>query len=135
MPPLLDAIITGYIAGDTLNIPRRIPAIPTGRTLVKSWLTIKTAETDVDPGLVQKVITTVNQGGIGQITDDGHGGSTLPVGTGSVNFVLTAAETGVTLGPNKVFVYDIQHKFDNGDIATTEKGKIDFKPGVTAAIT
>jgi len=130
MPPLLSAVINGYVAGDDLTIIENVTNIPVGRSMVKAWLTIKVAREDADPGVVQKVITTVAVIGVGQITDDGAGDQ-----VGQLTFILTAADTGTTLTVNKAYFFDEQIKFDDGSIATLKAGKISFEPGVTSATT
>jgi len=126
MPPVREHI-TGYVAGDEFNVRKAVLNVKAGRTIVKAWLTVKNAATDADPGVIQKVITTTAQGGVGQITDSGADG------TGEVLFQFTKTDTGTTLGPDKVFKYDIQLKFDNGDIATLQYGDLVLVRGVTDA--
>ncbi len=121
-------IIAGYVAGDRLDIRRGVTNIPAGRSIVKAWFTAKLFKTDADPGLLQKVVTTAAQNGVGQITDDGAGDQ-----VGEVLFQLSAADTGTALGPDRAFFYDVQLKFDNGDIATLVYGEISFVRGVTDA--
>jgi hypothetical protein len=125
MPPLQSSV-AGYVSGDTLNVTRTINGIPSGRMLVKAWLTLKVGAADADPGVLQKVITTVNVAGTGQITDDGTGD-----GIGALLFQLTATDTAA-LGTT-TRVYDVQIKLDDGSIATVEMGTITFVQGVTAA--
>ena len=132
MPPVHEGI-SGYVAGDKLNIRRIVPTIQTGRTLAKAWLTIKNAATDADPGLIQKVITSAAVPGTGQIVAIGDGTGGQPTGTGEVLFELTMTDTGTTLGPGKSFVFDIQLKFDNAEIATLSYGDLVFVRGVTDA--
>ena len=130
MPPLLNAVISGYVAGDDLTIIENVTSIPVGRSMVKAWLTIKAAREDSDPGVIQKVITTVAVAGVGQITDDGAGDQ-----IGQLTFILTATDTGTTLTVGKAYYFDEQIKFDDGSIATLKIGKISFELGVTAATT
>lgn len=125
MPPRTDVKIAGYVAGDDLTVSRDVLNIPAGRTLAKAWLTVKNLDTDADPGLVQKTITSV-AGADGQITDTGADG------TGALLFKLSATDTGTTLVAGKTYVFDIQAKFDDNTIATLEKGTISFVQGVTA---
>ncbi len=132
MPPAHE-VISGYVAGDKLNVRRIVSNIQTGRTLIKAWLTIKNVLTDADPGVIQKVITTAANPGTGQIIAPGDGTGGQPIGTGDILFELTMTDTGTTLGPNKQFVFDVQLKFDNAEIATLSYGEIWLVRGVTDA--
>lgn len=132
MPPLKNVIIKDYVGGDDLSVVRTVANIQPGRTMTKAWLTIKAKAKDADPGLVQKIITTAPQAGIGQITD--AGGS----GTGTLLFLLTPTDTQTTLVVGRKYAFDTQVKFDDGTIATLERsepdGYIEFEQGVTAAV-
>lgn len=122
MPPTLNSqIASGYVAGNTFNIPRVVPAIPTGLTISKAWLTIKVNETDADPGVVQKAITSTLVAGQGQITAIGDGTGGEPVGTGALFFIITSADSTL-LGAGKKYVFDVKLKFSDGSFATTERG-------------
>jgi hypothetical protein len=128
MPPLLNQVISGYVGLDNLSIPYTVTDIPVGRTMTKAWLTIKTQKEDADPGILQKVITTAPQAGIGQITDPGASG------TGQLLFLIAPSDfSAAALVALVTYEYDIQVKFDDGGIATLELGKITFEQGVTAA--
>lgn len=125
--------ISDFVSGDTVTLNRpTVTDIPAGRVLAKAWLTIKASETDADPGIIQKIITTALQLGVGQITDVGDGSGSHPVGEGALAFVLSAADTAL-LSPLKLYYYDIQLQFDNGNLTTPEKGTMQFGQGVTAA--
>lgn len=137
MPPLNQAI-TGYVSGNDFRITRNtVSNIPAGTTLSKAYLTIKTNLGDPDPGLVQLSITTALTSA-GQITDNGSGGGSNPVGTGALFFVLSKAQT-LALGFNRVLNYDILLIFSDGTDATfelgdtTKGGGILFRQGVTLA--
>jgi len=121
---------TPFVAGDQFGVQRSVPGIPTGRSLTKAWLTIKVKPSDADPGVLQKVITTAASGA-GQITQDGSPGQ--GAGTGTILFVFTATDTGTTIGADTRLLYDIQVKFDDGEIVTLEEGTIELRAGLTAA--
>lgn len=64
------------IQGDALQVFRPINNLPTGSTIVKAWLTMKLNIADIDgDAIIQKVITTSNVIGLGQIEADGTGGT------------------------------------------------------------
>jgi len=128
MPPLNSAI-TGYVAGNTLNVARIVSRIPTGRTLAKAWLTLKAKITDADPGALQKTITSTLTSS-GQILDIGNGLGSYPVGTGSIVFILSIADT-LTLGTLITYQYDIKFKMDNTDVSTLEFGPFILVPSVS----
>jgi hypothetical protein len=134
--PEFNGRITGWVVGDPFSVQRTIqfaPAgkpentFPAGTTIVQAWLTVKVNLTDLDAAaLVQKIITTTNQPGIGQIENDG---------TGDVDFVvrfdLTAANT-LLIG-NRARHYDIQIRTAAGNPNTPERGLIYGKEQVTIA--
>lgn len=123
--PNFTGIITGIAAGDDLDIVRSVPGVPATQTITKAWLTLKTSVTDADPGLLQKAITSVASGGVGQITDTGA------AGTGSLLFQLTGANTlALPFGP--VF-YDIKVLTSAGKVYTVEQGKYISTPRITTA--
>ena len=139
MPPLKSAL-TGYVAGNDLQITRiPIANIPPGLTLAKAYFTVKVNATDADPGVLQISITPTLSSA-GQITDIGAGSGSLPVGSGSLFFTLTKAQT-LALGPGKAYAFDILLIFNNGTDATYEIGDpkdgagLIFKQGVTQATT
>lgn len=122
--------IRNYAAGDTVRIPRTVTKIAAGRTVVKAWLTVKAAEGDADPGLLQLVIDS-SLAAVGQITDAGTTQADGTV-TATLYFVLQSSATAA-LGAGTTAVYDIQLKLDDGSIGTTEKGDILFEKGITDA--
>lgn len=126
MPPPTVAI-TGFVAGDAMTIKRpAITGVPQGRTLTKAWLTIKRNKRDADNQAALQLSITSSPAAAGQITDTGASG------TAALLFALTNAQT-LALGWVEPYVFDIQLKFDNGDIATLELGTIQFTQGVTDA--
>jgi len=117
--------LTGYVAGDHLTITRSVTGLAAAMT--KAWLTVKRHEREPDSDArLQKVITTEDVPGTGQIVDAGGAGE-----TGNLRFDLTSEDTA-GLG-DKVSVYDIQIKEATGKINTLEKGTIQLTAGVTAA--
>lgn len=127
------AQIAGFVLGNDLDVIRSIPNVPAGQTLTKAWLTVKAKETDADPGLIQKAITAAAVPGVGQITNNGSGG------TGSVTFQLTAVDTQPGTNPAGIvaglpYFYDIKVQTSAGKLYTVETGTIAFTPAITTAI-
>lgn len=125
--------ITGFVAGDDWEIDVAEPDVPAGQKLVKAWLTIKAKLGDTDAqAIVQKVVTTTNVVGIGQITDDGTND-----GVGAIRFDLVPADTAqlVPLSVNTPFIYDVQVKTDAGKVYTSLTGTVTAVPQVTQATT
>lgn len=122
--------IEGIYIGASFDVTRYVPGVPTSDPVVKAWLTIKNAVTDADPGVLQKVITTANQAGIGQIVQDGSASSGN--GTAQLLFNFTTTDT-TTLGAVGRY-YDIQVKLSSGKIFEVENSIVfPGKPRVTAA--
>lgn len=128
----MTTVIEGYYAGDDLDIERDVQDVTVTDPLVKAWLTIKTAPGVADPGSLQKVITTSQVVGSGQISQDGSVGN--GDGTGSLVFELTKTDTA-TLGYVIRYYYDVQVKTNSSKIKTVDKGTITFLPGITDATT
>lgn len=129
----MTTLIAGTIAGDDLDIERDVTGITVTDPLVKAWLTIKTSASILDASAtVQKVITTVQVIGTGQITQDGSAGNGN--GTASMVFNLTAVDTAL-LGTTLRYFYDVQVKTSSGKIYTPDKGSIRFEHGYTDATT
>jgi hypothetical protein len=134
--PDFNGRITGWVIGDGFSVERTIrfaPAdepentFPPGTTIDLGWLTIKVNLTDLDAAaLVQKVITTTNQPGIGHIENNG---------AGDVDFVLrfdlTAADT-LLIG-NRARHFDVQIRPVGGEPKTPQRGLIYGKEQVTIA--
>ena len=106
----------GIVRGDVFSIRRTVNNIPAGRTLAEGWLTVKAAIADVDGSATfQKVITSSDVAGTGQIEDTGADGS------GIIRFDISATNTlAMTAGTQHG--YDIQVRLDNNDILTLETG-------------
>lgn len=122
----LSGIITGYVAGDDIDVTRTVPGIPATQTLSLAWMTFKTNVTDADPGLLQKAITPSASAGVGQITDTGASG------TGTLLFQLTAANT-LALASGVNLHYDIKVKTSAGKVYTVEQGIYNTMPRITTA--
>lgn len=124
-------------AGNDLDIQRDVPGVSLSDPIVKAWLTIKVNRSDADPGVLQKIITTTQQVGIGQIAQDGSTGN--GDGTGSLIFQLTKADT-TALGTAIRYYWDIQVKTAAGKIYTSSDpntgqtiGRLQLRPRVTVA--
>lgn len=106
----------GIARGDVFSIRRTINKIPSSRTVVEAWLTVKAAIADVDASATfQKIITSNDVAGTGQIEDTGADGSAV------LRFDLTAANT-TAMTAGTVYYYDIQIRLDNSAILTLESG-------------
>ncbi len=130
--PTLDSKIDDIVVGDDLSIRRTIDfgltGFPTGTTIDKAWLTVKSAIGDVDPGIFQKVITTTDVPGTGEIENDGTGDVNMVI-----RFDLIPANTQ-SIGPTLARFFDIQLKTDGGQIYTPEKGVMKGVDEVTIAL-
>lgn len=127
--PDLDSQVRGIVAGDDISLRRTIgfaaTGFETGVTIDEAWLTIKVAEEDADiAALVQKIITTTDVPGTGEIETDGTGDVDMVV-----RFDLEPADT-VLIGSVLRF-FDIQVKTAGGLIYTPEKGRITTTSQVT----
>lgn len=122
----LTGIITGIVAGDDVDVTRTVTAVPATQTITLAWFTLKTAVGDVDPGLLQKAITSAAVAGVGQITDAGASG------TGTLLFQLTGANT-LALPVGSFVYYDIKVKTSAGKIYTVEQGKYFSTARITTA--
>ena len=117
--------ITGFVAGDDLEIRRTVTELPAA--IEVAWLTVKhyPAQPDEEAKL-QKRITTSDVPGTGQIVEAGGAGT-----DGDLRFDLTPEDT-TRLGSRR-FVHDIQIKLATGAIYTIEKGTIQLTADVTKA--
>lgn len=106
----------GIVRGDVFSIRRTVNKIPSSRTIAEAWLTVKAAIADADGSATfQKIITTADVSGTGQIEDSGADGS------GILRFDLTAANTTAMTAGTQYF-YDISIRLDNNSILTLETG-------------
>ena len=117
-----------YVAGDSLTIRRTLTV---SQAVTKAWFTVKSATTLADGSAeMQKVITTSDSAGTGQIEDDGG-----TSGTCSLRFDITASES-LTLGWLINYYFDVQVKFTDGSIATPEYvGRMKLRHSITDAVT
>lgn len=89
-----------------------------GNTLAEAWLTVKSSPTNDADGaaIFQKVITSGNVAGTGQIEDIGTNG------TANLRFDLTTANTEAMTAGTK-YTYDVQVRLTtSNDILTLVKG-------------
>lgn len=120
--PSLKAVITDFVIGDNLSIRRTIDrtlsTLPDGTIVTQAWMTVKNKVADTDVlAIFQKVITTSDVAGVGQIENDGTGDVDLVL-----RFDLVEADTR-GIGVRAKF-YDIQIKTNTNKIYTPEKGRI-----------
>lgn len=115
------------VRGDTRKIERTFTGLPTGETIDKAWLTVKTTTSASDPGLFQVEITTTLSSG-GQITDASSSDGQI-----GMYFIINGTQSGSATGGAE-YVYDIQVKSaGTGAIHTLVMGTVTFVDGVTAA--
>ena len=119
--------ITGFVAGDDLEIRRTVTDLP--EAIATAWLTVKLHHGQEDgEARLQKRITTTNVPGTGWIVEAGGLGA-----DGDLRFDLTPDDT-MALGV-KQFVHDIQIKLSDGKVYTIEKGTIQLTADVTETTT
>ena len=124
---ILDVAITGFVAGDDLEIRRTVTDLPAAIDV--AWLTVKRHPRQPDDeATLQKRITTTDVAGTGQIVATGGSGV-----DGDLRFDLAPADT-TSLGPKK-HVHDIQIKLGTGKVYTIEKGTIQLTEDVTDTTT
>jgi len=115
--------ITGFVAGDDLEIRRTVTDLPAA--IAVAWLTVKRHHKQSDDeAKLQKRITTTDVPGTGQVVEAGGPGT-----DGDLRFDLTQADTA-SLGA-KWYVHDIQIKLATGKVYTIEKGTIQLTADVT----
>lgn len=124
----INTAITGFCAGNDLDVNRTVPGVPATQTIIKAWLTLKTKLTDADSAaLLQKVILPGAVAGQGQITDVGASGTAVLL------FQLSDLET-LALPADTPVQYDIKVETSAGKLYTTEKGMYLSTAQVTQAI-
>lgn len=92
--------------------------------LVKAWLTYKANLADADPGALQKIVTTANVPGTGQITDNG-----ATNGIALIRFDIWAADT-VGMAPRDYW-FDVKVKTNGTALAYGAGGLWHFYQNVT----
>ena len=119
--------ITGFVAGDDLEIRRTVTQLPVAMEV--AWLTVKLHHNlpDAAAGL-QKRITATGVPGTGQIVEAGGPGT-----DGDLRFDLSQADTA-GLGARR-YVHDIQIRLATGKVYTIEKGTIQLTADVTKTTT
>jgi hypothetical protein len=119
----LEVEISGFVVGDDLEIRRTVTDLPAD--IEAAWLTLKAYPTQADDvAPLQKVITTSDVPGTGQIVDAGGMGV-----DGDLRFDLTPADT-LILGVRR-YVYDVQIRLSTDKVYTIEKGTLQLTAGVT----
>ena len=115
------------VRGDTRKVERTFTGLPTGITINKAWLTVKTTPSTSDPGLFQLEITTSGTSS-GQITDASTSDGQL-----GMYFVINGTQSASATGGAE-YVYDVQVKdASSGAIHTLVMGTVTFYDGVTGA--
>lgn len=114
------------VRGDTRKIQRTFTGLPSGETIAKAWLTVKTTPSASDPGLFQVEITTTLTSA-GQITD-----ATSTDGQIGMYFIISGTNSTLATGGAE-YLYDIQVKTSTNTIHTLVMGTVTFYDGVTAA--
>jgi hypothetical protein len=122
----LSVSITGFVAGDDLEIRRTVTDLPAPIQI--AWLTIKhhTGQSDAEASL-QKKVTPTDLPGTGYISEVGGPGL-----DGLVRFDLTHEDTR-SLGSRK-YGHDIQVRLTTGAVYTIEKGTIQFEADYTREV-
>lgn len=128
--------IKGLITASDVQVNFTESNLPSGQTASKAYLTVKQHKLDLDSAAIfQKVITTTQVTGQGQITNDGTGD--VPV-TGY--FELTNANTAL-LAPffsetdkYMAFYFDIKIITSAGKATPSVEGLILAEKGITDAV-
>ena len=115
-----------FTCGDDVELQIEVPDIPTGQALMKAWFTVKRILPEADPGLLQKVLTTTNAAGVGQITDDGAGDT-----VGKVRVDLTPTDSALM---SRKYKYGVKVRTSAGKVYTAVYGDIKGLPATTDAI-
>lgn len=119
--------IRDAIHGSNYQINRSITDVPTGQTIEKAWLTMKRNLTDSDVNsAMQKIISTADVVGTGQITNPSDGNCT-------VRFDLHGSDWDRVVAGN-MYEFDIQLKTSDGYIYPAVLGSFVAIPRVTQAL-
>ena len=117
--------ISDFVSGDDVAITKTF-TIPSGTILSQAWFTVKKKFEDADnAAIISKLITAVNQSGIGWIEN---------VSTGKIHFYLTPIDTAKLVGYSE-YPYSIKLQYSNGEIHTPETGHIISTPAVKQGVT
>ncbi len=115
--------ITGFVAGDDLEISRTVTGLPAD--IAVAWLTVKHYPSQPDgEARLQKRITPTEVVGTGHVVEPGGLGV-----DGDLRFDFTQ-EDSAGLGTQR-WVHDIQIRLVTGKVYTIEKGTIQLTAGVT----
>lgn len=113
------------VRGDTRKVERTFTGLPSGITIDKAWLTVKTSTSVGDPGLFQVEITT-SATSAGQITDASSSDGQI-----AMYFVISGTNSSAATGGAE-YVYDIQVRDSvTSYIHTLVMGTVTFYDGVT----
>ena len=123
----LSVAISGFVAGDNLEIRRTITGLTDA--IATAWLTVKRHSEELDEdAIISKVITTDDAPGTGQIEQAGGVGT-----SGILRFDLDQDDTRGLAA--RSWVLDVQIKLDDGKVYTPELGTIQLSTDVTKATT
>ena len=120
--------IKDFVCGDSLIVQRTVRRIPSGLTIAKAYMTVKTNEADVDGSALFQLSITSTSTSSGQITDTGADG------TGTVRFTLSRTQT-IALTPGTNYYFDIQIIASDGGLYTISKGRMVGLREITIAST
>lgn len=109
----------GFIRSDQFPIRRRVYGVPASDTIAEAWLTVKTSKSDADgSALFQKIITSSNVAGTGQIEDTGSNGTAV------LRFDVLQADSAALTADTQVF-YDMHTRLSTaGNLVTVESGTV-----------
>lgn len=117
--------------GDDFVYPVVFRGIPSGQGVAKAWMTVKTdlAAADNAASVMQKMVDTNPNPGVGQITDSG-----ITSGAARFQFEFTQDDTANPAGPfqpGALVYFDIQIRTTAGKNATIRKGVITVETQTT----
>ena len=125
----LTVTITGIVEGDDYILPLLVTDLQSGDFVVEAYMTMKADIDDADPGLFQKIITTSDVPGTGQIVNSGAGDVDV-----ELRFDLTPDDT-ILVDPlaTPPAEWDVQIHTNDGYTNTPYKGTFSTEQGVTDA--
>lgn len=117
--------ISGFSAGEDLQVEREVTDIPEGQVLALAWLTVKAKASDTDAdAVIQKRATPAPMVGVGVIVNEPANSRAV------VTFDLLATDTS-QLTPGTAYFYDIKVKTDIGRSKRLEWGAITADTPIT----
>lgn len=119
--------INPIVIGDDFTVQRTYTNVPTGVTIAKAWMTIKSSDSQLDANALMQLSITATLNADGQITD-----ADTTDGIIAMVFKLPRAKTALAK-PNLNYGYDVQVLASDGLIHTMELGAISFVRGRTDA--